>query len=184
MGWLETSPKPLRRPELVAKRFNGQNGRETELVCLQLAPKIPLRKETTTLAHAFVDLWGLTDWMAKDFIKRIEEEIDDILSWQRDRSQLAAAQRVKAEKILESCRTVAGFSLPSPEVLFTLKLTAWLGRKNSPKGRKDLIDLASLLELPELDCRQFKPAPTGQGEKTLATFPEFPAALTLILADP
>ncbi|KKS79981.1 MAG: hypothetical protein UV54_C0021G0007 [Candidatus Beckwithbacteria bacterium GW2011_GWA2_43_10] len=69
-----------RRPELVAKRFAGQSGRETELVCLQLAPKIPLRKETTTLAHTFVDLWSLTDWMAKDFIKRIEEEIDDLLS--------------------------------------------------------------------------------------------------------
>lgn len=67
------------RPELVAKRFAGQSGRETELVCLKLAPKIPLRKETTTLAHTFVDLWGLSDWMAKDFINRIKEEINEII---------------------------------------------------------------------------------------------------------
>jgi len=93
-------------------------------------------------------------------------------------------KELKRKKFWKVAGQVAGFSLPSPEVLFTLKLTAWLGRKNSPKGRKDLIDLASLLELPELDYRQFKPAPAGQGEKTLATFPEFPAALTLILADP
>ena len=69
-----------RQPELVVKRFAGQKGRETELVCLKLPEKIPLRKETTTLAHTFVDLWGLSDWMAKDFIKRIEEEIDGLLS--------------------------------------------------------------------------------------------------------
>lgn len=68
------------RPELVVKRFEGQSGRETELVCLKPAPKIPLRKETTTLAHTFVDLWNLTDWMAKEFINRIKEEIDDVLS--------------------------------------------------------------------------------------------------------
>ncbi|MBU2052138.1 hypothetical protein KKH13_02935, partial [Patescibacteria group bacterium] len=60
--------------------FAGQAGRETELICLKLPAKIPLRKETTTLAHAFVDLWSLSDWMAKDFIKRVKEEIDGLLS--------------------------------------------------------------------------------------------------------
>lgn len=68
------------KPEIISKRFAGQEGRETELVCLKFSPKIPLRKETTTLAHTFVDLWSLTDWMAKDFIKRIKEEIDGLLS--------------------------------------------------------------------------------------------------------
>ncbi len=68
------------QPQLLIKRFEGQSGRETELVCLKPAPKIPLRKETTTLAHTFVDLWNLTDWMAKEFINRIKEEIDDVLS--------------------------------------------------------------------------------------------------------
>lgn len=68
------------QPQSVVRRFAGQSGRETELVCLKPAPKIPLRKETTTLAHTFVDLWNLSDWMAKDFIKRVKEEIDDVLS--------------------------------------------------------------------------------------------------------
>lgn len=68
------------QPQSVVRRFEGQNGRETELVCLKLMPKIPLRKETTTLAHTFVDLWGLSDWMAKDFINRIKEEIEKTLA--------------------------------------------------------------------------------------------------------
>ena len=67
-------------PQKIKERLVGQEGRETELVCLKLPEKIPLRKETTTLAHTFVDLWSLTDWMAKDFIKRIEEEINGLLS--------------------------------------------------------------------------------------------------------
>lgn len=63
---------------------------------------------------------------------------------------------VKAERILQDCRIVEGFSLPSPEVLFILKLTAWLDRKSSPKGRKDLIDLVSLLEIKKLDRDKLK----------------------------
>ena len=53
--------------------LRGKKGQETELVVLQLLGRIPLRKETTTLAHTLVDLWSLTDWMAKDFINRIKE---------------------------------------------------------------------------------------------------------------
>ncbi len=67
-------------PQLIEARFAGQTGNETELICLKLTPNIPLRKETTTLAHAFVDLWGLSDWMAKEFIDRIKKEFDELLS--------------------------------------------------------------------------------------------------------
>lgn len=67
-------------PNEVRKRFEGYKRGEIELICLKLPPNIPLRPETTTLAHAFVDLWSLTDWMAKDFIRRIREEIDGLLS--------------------------------------------------------------------------------------------------------
>ena len=63
---------------------------------------------------------------------------------------------IEAEKILEDCRIVEGFSLPAPELLFILKLVAWLGRKNSPKGRKDLIDLVSLLETQRFDLGKLK----------------------------
>lgn len=70
---------------------------------------------------------------------------------------------IKAEKILADCRNVEGFSLPSPEVLFVLKLVAWLGRKGSPKGRKDLVDLVSLLQTQDLELSRLKHA----GIKTL-----------------
>ena len=63
---------------------------------------------------------------------------------------------IEAEKILQDCRIVEGFSLPLPEVLFILKLAAWLDRKSSPKGRKDLIDLVSLLETQKLDRDKLK----------------------------
>ncbi|MDZ4228832.1 MAG: nucleotidyl transferase AbiEii/AbiGii toxin family protein [Patescibacteria group bacterium] len=70
---------------------------------------------------------------------------------------------IKAEKILQDLRTVRGFSVPSPELLFILKLVAWLDRRASAKGRKDLIDLISLLETQKLDRRKLK----HQGIKTL-----------------
>ena len=54
---------------------------------------------------------------------------------------------IKAEEILSNSRTVEGFLVPAPEVLFILKLVAWLDRKSSAKGRKDLVDLISLLQI-------------------------------------
>ena len=65
---------------------------------------------------------------------------------------------VKAEKILTDCRIVEGFLVPAPELLFILKLVAWLGRKSSPKGRKDLIDLISLLQTQKLAKSKLKHA--------------------------
>ena len=67
-------------PTAVVRRFSGEGSGSTKLVVMRLNPKIPLRSETTTLGHTFVDLWNLTDWMAKDFVRRIKQEIDDILS--------------------------------------------------------------------------------------------------------
>lgn len=66
-------------PERVLERFTDTNKGQTTLVVLTLPPHIPIRGETTTLAHTYVDLWNMTDWMAKDFIKRIGEEIDGLL---------------------------------------------------------------------------------------------------------
>lgn len=82
---------------------------------------------------------------------------------------------IEAEKIMASCRIVEGFSLPSPEVLFRLKLTAWLGRKNSPKGRKDLIDMVSILLTQDIDRRKLKSdglSVLGQEIKRLTELPE------------
>ncbi|MBU1085855.1 MAG: HTH domain-containing protein [Candidatus Beckwithbacteria bacterium] len=64
----------------VIERFKGEEGDETELVVLQLDKRLPLRGETTSLGHTFVDLWNIKDWMTKDFIKRIRQEIDEVLS--------------------------------------------------------------------------------------------------------
>ena len=68
------------QPELVQERLVGIEGKLTKVIGLNLPETIPTREETTSLGHTFVDLWNLTDWMAKDFIKRIREEMDGILS--------------------------------------------------------------------------------------------------------
>lgn len=67
-------------PRKIEERFANHEKGETKLIVLQLKPKIPLRSETTSLAHTFVDLWNISDWMASDFIRRIREEIDELLS--------------------------------------------------------------------------------------------------------
>ena len=40
-----------------------------------------------------------------------------------------------------------GFKIPAIELLIVLKLVAWIGRRGSGKGRKDLIDIVSLVDL-------------------------------------
>lgn len=67
-------------PHIVLDRFLSANRGDTGLVVLRLPQGIPIRKETTSLAHTFVDLWNMTDWMAKDFVRRVKEEIDGLLS--------------------------------------------------------------------------------------------------------
>ena len=67
-------------PEQIIRRYENHPPGDTTLTILKLPSTIPLRDETTTLAHTFVDLWNLPDWMAKDFVRRVKEEIDGILS--------------------------------------------------------------------------------------------------------
>lgn len=57
---------------------------------------------------------------------------------------------VPAEEILDSAVSLEGFRVPTPETLLSLKLVAYQGRKGSDKGRKDLVDMVSLLCLPNL----------------------------------
>lgn len=68
-----------RDPSLVTARLTNAPYGNTKLVVLQLPPLIPTRPETTSLAHTFVDLWNVTDWMAKDFVRRVKEDIDGLL---------------------------------------------------------------------------------------------------------
>lgn len=64
----------------VLRRFEGHKEGGTTLYVLTLVSTIPTRTETTSLAHTFVDLWNMTDWMAKDFVRRVKEDIDRVLS--------------------------------------------------------------------------------------------------------
>lgn len=52
---------------------------------------------------------------------------------------------IPAEKILANPAVVDGFHLPPPEILLALKLVAWSSRKAGAKGRKDFLDIVSLL---------------------------------------
>lgn len=49
-----------------------------------------------------------------------------------------------------------GFKVVAKEVLAILKVKVLLERKDSLKGRKDLIDLVSLLKMPEFDWQKYR----------------------------
>lgn len=49
-----------------------------------------------------------------------------------------------------------GFNLPIPEVLLILKQNVYRRRKDSPRGRKDKIDIFSLLKSAEIDWKLYQ----------------------------
>ncbi len=49
--------------------------------------------------------------------------------------------------------SLEGFTVPPPETLIALKLVAHHHRAGSSKGRKDLVDIISLLTLPQLNWK-------------------------------
>lgn len=59
------------------------------------------------------------------------------------------------DKVIASAISVEGFKIPSKEILLTLKLFVYAQRKASLKGRKDLIDIISLLHFGNLDFASF-----------------------------
>lgn len=64
---------------------------------------------------------------------------------------------VPGEVILDTAIQREGFKIPPPEILLRLKLVAYQGRRGSEKGRKDLVDIVSLLCLPELKWTNVPP---------------------------
>jgi len=56
-----------------------------------------------------------------------------------------------AEEIINKTNSVSGFILPEKEILLLTKLKAYLNRRESIKGQKDLIDIVSLLLLEDFD---------------------------------
>lgn len=72
---------------------------------------------------------------------------------------------VAAEMILEDARVVGGFQVPSMELLWVLKTVTWVARRGSGKGRKDWVDLISLLETGEIDKKRLATYVTEAGAK-------------------
>lgn len=60
------------------------------------------------------------------------------------------------EEIKNYSQSVEGFKVPLPEVLLILKTYVWNQRKNTPKGKKDLIDIFSILSKDIIDWEKYK----------------------------
>jgi hypothetical protein len=61
-------------------RFPPSSRPPANTFALKMLPVMPQYGPTTTLVHTFVDLWNLSDWYARDFIRTLEEKIDALLS--------------------------------------------------------------------------------------------------------
>ena len=61
-----------------------------------------------------------------------------------------------ADVVRQSGVNREGFRVPPPEVLLVTKLAAYRVRRATVKGQKDLIDIVSLLGLPEFDWTSFR----------------------------
>lgn len=60
------------------------------------------------------------------------------------------------EEIKNYFQSVEGFKVPLPEVLLILKTYVWSQRKNTSKGKKDLIDIFSILSKDVIDWGKYK----------------------------
>ena len=60
------------------------------------------------------------------------------------------------EEIKNYSQSVEGFKVPLPEVLLILKTYVWSQRKNTSKGKKDLIDIFSILSKDIIDWEKYK----------------------------
>lgn len=66
--------------EVVKKRYPEKNSKnQANIFVLKSYPKQIKYGPTTTLPQTFVDLWGLSDWYAKDFIISLESRINELL---------------------------------------------------------------------------------------------------------
>ena len=75
---------------------------------------------------------------------------------------------IGAKKVWEDARVVEGFKAPSAELLWVLKATTWMSRRGNGKGRKDLLDLISLLESGEIDKEKLRQWVVEAGAKLAA----------------
>lgn len=89
------------------------------------------------------------DRLKKYEIKIEEIDIDIYLPYF---SQLG----LKIEEIQKYCQSREGFRVPIPEILLILKIYTYQKRKGTNKGRKDLIDIFSLLKEGEINWSKYK----------------------------
>jgi len=68
-------------PKIIKERFTSESrSGPPNLFILQADPFLARYDKNLPLAQVFVDLWNLTDWYAKDFIKTTKEALDGLLS--------------------------------------------------------------------------------------------------------
>ena len=63
---------------------------------------------------------------------------------------------IDVEEIKKRAILKEGFFVPSPEILFMLKLFVLKERQGSPKGHKDELDIFSLISVPEFNWEAYK----------------------------
>ena len=63
---------------------------------------------------------------------------------------------IPAEEIIKHAKSFKGFKIPSKEILLILKQKAYANRKLSIKGKKDSIDIFSLILLPDFNWQLYK----------------------------
>jgi len=60
------------------------------------------------------------------------------------------------EEVKKYTQSIEGFNVPIPEILLILKTYTFFQRKNTTKGRKDLIDIFSLLSKEIINWQEYK----------------------------
>jgi len=63
---------------------------------------------------------------------------------------------LRVEEIKKYTQSIEGFNVPMPEVLLILKTYTFFQRRNTTKGRKDLIDIFSLLSKEIINWQEYK----------------------------
>jgi hypothetical protein len=63
---------------------------------------------------------------------------------------------ILVEEIKNHAQSIEGFVVPIPEILLILKTFAYQDRKGTTKGRKDIIDIFSLICSQKIDWQKYK----------------------------
>jgi len=63
---------------------------------------------------------------------------------------------LRVEEVKKYTQSIEGFEVPIPEILLILKTYTFFQRKNTTKGRKDLIDIFSLLSKEIINWQEYK----------------------------